>query len=432
MELMEEILYRYNPWWQGKFILRGVRKRDRIFAHLKSSIDKKEIVILTGMRRIGKTTLMRMLIKHLISEKRVKSEKIMYISLDEYIFKDKTLHEIIDTYRSIHRLSSFEEITVFLDEITFLKDYELQLKNLHDLGGVKIYASSSSAVLLKKGQAYITGRTKIIEVPPLDFSEYLDFKGIEILPGDRHLLKKYFEDFMKSGGIPDFVLTGDVSYIKQLVDDIIYKDIAAVHGIKNLSLLKDFFLLLMERAGKSVSVNKIARVLDIAPDTARRYLGLFSDTYLIHLVPRKGKLNEQLRSPKKLYAGDLGIRVQYTGFRDIGSIFENYIYFKIASRDPKFILEDGIEIDFITEDKTLIEVKYYSKMRDKQKKLYEEFSAEKKVVIDSIEKAESFFEEMKVYKKELPMAREPYTAYKASGSSAIDLGRRPCEMIIGK
>jgi predicted AAA+ superfamily ATPase len=373
-----------------------------------------------------------MLIKHLISDKKIPAERIMYISLDEYIFKDKTLHEIIDTYRSIHRLSSLENITVFLDEITFLKDYEIQLKNLHDLGGVKIYASSSSAIQLKKGQAHITGRTKIIEVPPLDFEEYLEFKGIEILPADGYLRKKYFEDFMKTGGIPDFILTGDVSYLKQLVDDIIYKDIAAVHGIKNLSLLKDFFLLLMERAGKSVSINKIARILEIAPDTARRYLALFSDTYLIYLVPRKGKLNEQLRSPKKLYAGDLGIKVQYTGFRDIGSIFENYIYFKIASQKPQFILQDGIEIDFITEDKTLIEVKYYSEMREKQKKLFEKIPANKKVIIDSIEKAESFFSAKKEGTKHMFTIKETHGKYITQSQKKVYLGRKPCEMIVNK
>ena len=215
MELLEQILYRYSPWWESKFILKGVKRREKIFTQLTKSLEIKEIVLLTGMRKIGKTTLMRMLIKHLLSEKKVSPKKILYISLDDYMFKDKSLYEIIDIYRALQMLSTKEEIIVFLDEVTFLKDYEIQLKNLHDLGSVKIYASSSSSIMLKQGQAYITGRTKIIEVPPLDFQEFLEFKGIEILHSDEHLKRKYFEYFVKFDLVR--VLQNNIAYFLNLL-----------------------------------------------------------------------------------------------------------------------------------------------------------------------------------------------------------------------
>ncbi|MCK5843484.1 MAG: ATP-binding protein, partial [Victivallales bacterium] len=260
---VRQLFHRYNPWWSGKFRLSGIIPRERILGTLKSLCSSKEIVIITGLRRIGKTTLMRMLIKHLVSERRVDPKCVFYITLDDYSLRGETLAAIIDEYRSLHKLRVSDEISLFLDEVTAMPDYEVQLKNLFDLGSVKIFASSSSASVLRSGKAHITGRHKVVEIPPLDFEEYLQFKRIVISPMDGHLRKVYFEDFLKTGGIPEYVLTGDIAYLHQLVDNVICKDIAAFHGIKSVGVLKNFFLLLMERAGKSVSVNKLARILDI-------------------------------------------------------------------------------------------------------------------------------------------------------------------------
>jgi len=392
-----------------------------MFKKLVDALSSKDIVLLTGLRRIGKTTLMRLLIQYLIEQGKFAPERIFYLSLDEYSIRGRSLSQLIDEYRAVHKLKSSAEICLFLDEITVLPDYEIQLKNIYDLGGVKIYASSSSASLLRQGKAYITGRKRVIEVPPLDFEEYLEFKKISISPLDAHLKKRYFEDFMRTGGIPEFVLSGDVTYLHQLVDDIICKDIAAIHGIKNLGILKDFFMLLMERAGKSVSINKMAKILEISPDTAKRYLNLFEETYLVHLVSRHGKLNEQLRSPKKLYAADLGIRVLFTGYRDIGSLFENYVYLKIAHKEPRFILENGIEIDFFTSDSHLIEVKYYSDLRPKQQELFDKYKAKKKLVVSSVEGLTVFKEK---HSDPTYMAMEPHTQYQTCDEK-INLGRSP-------
>jgi len=426
MKKLEQLYYRYNPWWSGEFLLKGIKLRESVFQKLVDAYTSKDIVILTGLRRIGKTTLMRLMIQYLIRKQDIPGKHIFYISLDEYSIKDLTISELIDEYRSIHRLKVSDEITLFLDEITALKDYEIQLKNIYDMGGIKVYASSSSASILRRTMAHLTGRKKIIKVSPLDFEEYLQFRKIHISPMDSHLRRGYFEDFMKTGGIPEFVLSGDTAYLHQLVDDIICKDIAAVHGIKHLGTLKDFFMLLMERAGKSVSINKMAKVLEIAPDTAKRYLDLFDETYLIHLVSRHGKLNERLRSPKKLYAADLGIRVLFTGYRDVGSLFENYVYFKISHRDPRFIIRDGIEIDFFTSDRTLIEVKYYAELREKQQLFFDECEADKKLIISSVDDLKEFDEKLPDLEYQVNEARLQYGTF----DERVNLGRSPGMEII--
>ena len=127
---------------------------------------------------------------------------------------------------------------------------------------------------------------------------------------------------MKTGGVPEYVLKQDPEYLKELVDNIINKDIANFYKVKNTGILKDLFLLLMERSGKQVSINKLSKILGTTPDSVKRYLDMFSETYLIYLVPRCGKTNERILSPKKVCCADLGIRNLFTGFKDIGSIFE--------------------------------------------------------------------------------------------------------------
>jgi hypothetical protein len=296
----------------------------------------------------------------------------------------------VEEYRKIHKLKFEEKIYIFLDEVAYKDSFEQQLKNIHDSQNVKIYASSSSASILKSKKPYLTGRHVTIEVMPLDFTEYLTFKNIVIRRADAHLKDKYFEDYLLCGGMPEYVLRGQDDYLKELVDDIIFKDIASFYNIKKPQILKDFFLLLMERAGKAVSVNKVANILGISVDTAKRYLQMFADTYLIYLVGRYGKTNAKILAPKKVYAADLGVRNLFTGFRDKGSLFENYVYLKIKDKNPCYVYEGGNEIDFLTTNGDLLEVKYHSEFNEKQKRLFDGFKAGSKVVIKNISDLEKY------------------------------------------
>jgi len=382
---MEEILYRYNPWWEKDFSLSDVIPRNSFLEKMKASLEEKDIVFLIGLRRVGKTTLLKSLIAWLIQDHGVDPGRIFYISLDDYTLSSHSILELVETFRKIHKIRFEEKLYLFFDEVTYQKDFEIQLKNLYDQQQVKVYTSASSASLLKRGKPFLTGRSSVLEILPLDFEEYLLFKKIIVMKSDQHLLAGYFEVFLQTGGIPEFVLRGDLEYLKELVDDIILKDIAVAHGIRQPQVLKNFFLLLMERSGKQFSINKMARILGISPDTAKRYLEMFQDSYLIYLIPRFGKTNERLLSPKKIYAADLGIRTLFTGFRDKGSLFENYVYLKLRDRNPSYVFEDSTEIDFLTSEKTLIEVKYGQEMTVKQQLLFEKSKAKKKLIIRGYE-----------------------------------------------
>ena len=374
---MEQILYKLNPWWEVEFHTKSI-PRPKYRNKLSRFLPLRDIVLLTGLRRVGKTTIIKQLVEELLQE--VKPELIFYVSLDAYGLEKHSIHEIVTRYRTIHRLGLDQKIYVFLDEIAFKEDFQRELKDFYDNENMKICASASSASILRDKKAYLTGRTRTIEILPLDFEEFLVFRNAKIKTADAYLLENYFMEYMQTGGLPEYVLTGDIVYLSELVDSILYKDIIAFHNIKDPAIVKDFFRLLMERAGKIITLNKMAKILGISLDTVRRYMEYFKETYMVYTVERCGKLNQRLRTGKKLYAGDVSLRNMATGFRDRGAVFENMVYLKIKQHNPCYIYEDGNEIDFFFKD-TLMEVKFREKLKDKQLRLFEKIPAKEKIIV---------------------------------------------------
>jgi predicted AAA+ superfamily ATPase len=274
-----------------------------------------------------------------------------------------------------------KQIYIFLDEVAHKERFHQQLKNLYDKQNVKIYASSSSTSVLKDQKAYLTGREFIVEVMPLDFEEYLAFKNTTLKKRDMQLAETYFQDFLQTGGIPEYVLYPDREYLLNLVDDIIHKDIIAHHKIKNQKVIKDLFKIVMTNVGNPVSIYKISNTLKISHETASRYLQYLEDTYLIYLVPRYGSTNQQISSPRKVYAGDIGIRNLFTGFIKKGRAFENYVFLRIKNFHPLYVYENQLELDFYLDNSVLVEVKYGEEIKEKQEKMFNAFEAEHKMVV---------------------------------------------------
>ncbi|MBC8525560.1 MAG: ATP-binding protein [Candidatus Cloacimonetes bacterium] len=379
--MLKEILFRFNPWWEGEFTTELI-PRPLYSQQLLNSLSHKTIELITGLRRVGKTALMKLVIKELLSQ--CESNRIFYISLDAYGLESYSIHDIIEEVRKIHKHSRNTTLYLFLDEVIEKTSYQQELKNFYDNENVKVFASASKAGLLKDQRALLTGRTRLHEILPLKFDEFLRFKNITIKKSESYLIDQYFEEYMRIGGMPEYVLSGDIVYLHELCDNLLYKDIIAAYGVKDAPLIRDYFKLLMERAGKQASVTKMAKVLGISPDTSRRYFGYFQNSYIIHTIERCGKLNERIRSGKKVYAGDLGMRNMITGFRDKGAVFENLTFFEIKRFSPCYIYQNGIEIDFKT-NHFLLEVKFNSEMTEKQKHLFEQIPSEKKIVIDTID-----------------------------------------------
>jgi hypothetical protein len=384
---MKKQLFRNNPWWDEE-AKKDYVERPGVWKKIEKNLPYKDVCILLGLRRVGKTTILKQTINKLI-EQGIPANTILFFYGDDYDLQKHTFSEIIDEARKIHRHPFSTKLYVFIDEVTYQPNFELQLKNLYDSQNLKLFISSSSASLLKRGQPHLTGRNHVIDVLPLEFSEYLRFRNIEIKPSDEHLTGEYFKQYLEDGGMPEYVLRRDPAYLQQVADDIIYKDILSKQPTRDIMMLKDYFLLLMERAGKQLSINKIAKVLNISTQTASKYYYLFADNYLIHTVVKWGKTNERIKAVKKIYAPDLGIRNRFTGFRDYGALFENYVFLKIKHRNPCYVKVNGIELDFMLDDKTLVEAKYHPhELLKAQQKLFDNIDAKTKHIVRSYEEVE--------------------------------------------
>ena len=376
MEIEAE-LFKQNPWWEGKFKEES-HAREKYLSQIFKNIKSKEIIILTGLRRVGKTTIIMQAIKKLLKEN--KPEDIFFVSLDAFNLLEFSIHQLIEEYRKIHKKSSSGFFYLFLDEVSSREDFEHELKSIYDNEKIKVLCSSSIATLLRDKKASLTGRTRTIEIMPLDFQEFLQFKEAEISKSDIAKLESYFKDYLKIGGMPSYVLTEDKNYLNELIENIIYKDIIAYHKITAEKTIKELFVLLCQRVGKPMSYNKIADILKISVDSAKRYVGYFEKAYLFYIVDRYAKsYNEKVTSPKKIYAGDIGIKNIITGLKDLGASFENLVFLKIKSENPAYYLENSTEIDFITKD-TLIEAKYNRELEKKQKELFDSVKIKNKII----------------------------------------------------
>ena len=365
---IESELFKQNPWWESSF--KDVSyPREKYIKQILDNLDSKEIIIITGIRRVGKTTIIKQTINKLLTSK-IKPEEIFFISLDLFNLLEFSISQLIEEYRKIHKKGHSDFFYLFLDEVSSRDNFEQELKSIYDNENIKVICSSSIATLMRDKKAKLTGRTKTIEIMPLDFREFLIFKEANILKSDKAKLESYFNDYLRIGGIPHYVLTEDKSYLNELVESIIYKDIIAYHKITAEKVIKEMFILLCQRVGKPISYNKLSGILNISVDSVKRYIGYFEKAYLFYIINRYSKsVNESITSPKKVYIGDIGIKNSITGFKDLGASYENLVFLNIKDKHPSYYMDNSIEIDFITED-SLIEAKYKQELTKNQKELF--------------------------------------------------------------
>ena len=384
---MKEILLLFNSHWKDNFLKTELKVRKRYHNKIIEKLNFREIIFLTGIRRIGKTTLIKQTINYLIQEKKVESKKILFVSCDNLLFSNNTIFDIIDEYRKLYEIRIDEEFYLFIDDITYLDNFNQQLKNLYDSWNVKIVCSSSNASYLNDEKAYLTGRTTTIEVYPLTFDEYLEFKELSIHKFDTTLNTKYFEDYLKNGGIPQYVIEENPQYLVDIINSIIEKDVIAYYNIQDEKTIKKLFRLICQRIGKPTSYNKLANILNIKPETVKKYVTYLEKTFLIFPCERYSKsVNENITSPKKFYIIDTGLKNLVSSFEK-GSSFENLVFIELYKYRRPFLfinyyLKDGIEIDFIIKDTILVESKYLnSECSEKQEELFRDIKVKKKVIV---------------------------------------------------
>lgn len=354
---MEQILTIFNPWWEGPFKSEGIL-RERYLSQLERKENTKDVVFVTGLRRVGKTTLVRQHIESMIRRGR-DPRRILYFSMDHPALVKESILDILDSYRRIHGLKHDDRFVAVIDEVHLREGFERELKSVYDLGRVKVFATGSSSLFMVQQGAFLTGRQTFIEVMPFSFPEYLELKRLKARPSDAHLMVRYAEDYVRSGGLPEYLITGDPGYLVTLMDSIIYKDIAARLGVRNVQALRELLLVVAQSTGSKLSPRRIARIIGVSHETVREHLASFEETNLIHMVRMKGKVSESMAAPRKVYLSDTGIVHVLSPTVNLGSLVENCVFntLRAGSKDITYGLVRGREVDFIIPG-ACYEVKY--------------------------------------------------------------------------
>ena len=164
---MQNILNQMNEWWKNQPIDAKIN-RPKYLKIFKENADNKEILLLMGSRRVGKTTIMKQWINFLLKNNKIKPQQILYVLLDHPELKKYSLIQILDTYLKMHGLSTKEPIYVFFDEIQYRKNWDQEIKAIYEIYKIKLILSGSSISLLSRQKNYLTGRYLKYIVNPLD------------------------------------------------------------------------------------------------------------------------------------------------------------------------------------------------------------------------------------------------------------------------
>jgi predicted AAA+ superfamily ATPase len=305
MASVSEMLVEFNPWWKETFVLE-FRPR-KIYLEIRKFHSLPQIAALTGLRRVGKSTLLKKIVQDEIAGGR-DPKSIMYFSFDE--FKDTEPSEILKTYNELTGKEASKEKTLLLfDEIQKADNWENKIKTVYDLckGKAKIYISGSESLFVKnKSKETLAGRIFYFKVETLSFKEYLDFrqKKFEPIALYQKELFKEFREFIKSQGFPELVGITDRQVIQKylqegIVEKIIYKDIPTLFSVKDTAVLESLLKILMEEPGQMIDMQTLAVQFRTTRQTISAYFSLLEQAFLIRKLynysPNKRKVERKLK-----------------------------------------------------------------------------------------------------------------------------------------
>lgn len=347
-------------------------KRD-ILPDLETHLPNKQVTVLTGMRRTGKTTLL----KHLMAISEIKQKLFFDLERIDYreLFAEKNYETIV--YALTQRGIDFsEKILLGIDEIQLAPNLPSVVKYLYDHYDIKFILTGSSSYYLKNHfEESLAGRKKIFEIYPLSFGELLTFKEvpqqlvkqnfteIPFVQAEYERLKHYYEEFIEFGGFPEVVLSAKINDKRDFVADIlssyINHDIASVMDFKKSEEAYKLIKLLAVRVGAKVEISKISMLTGMSRHAVENYLSLFEQSYLLRTIPvLANSPDREIVKARKMYFLDNGIAALSAELGS-GARFENAVFnqLKHYGELAYYALKTGNEIDFVLEKSMAFEVK---------------------------------------------------------------------------
>lgn len=340
---------------------------------IRKNLENDEAIIITGMRRVGKTSLLKKIFDAL------PENKIWFNfenPLDIKYFEGIDYNDVYSNVANKGDLDKNKRIYVFIDEVQHYPEISKIVKYLIDYYKIKFVLTGSASYYLKNlFPESLSGRKIIFELYPLDFEEFLIFKGEDIgkyrKTKNRKIINqldyesynKYYDEFIEWGGFPAVVLSDGISRKEQMLKDIFssyyQNEIIGLSDYRKNEKIRDLILLLASRVGSQLDLVKLSQELGINRTTVYSYLSFLQATYFIHLLaPFSKSIDRKVSGSQKVYFCDNGILKTIANFNS-GQLLENAVYNQLKTKGSLtyFRKPSGAEIDFVLDKKIAYEVK---------------------------------------------------------------------------
>lgn len=356
-----EILIDWNFWVKEQFT--GVSRKE-LLLEIERKSGSKEIMVITGARRTGKSTIILQYLKSRI-DAGVPKENILIINFEDPRFRNldlELMNRIYELYLTEIEIGSGEQYVV-LDEVQVIDGWEKFARYLHENRRVNVFVTGSSSKLLNSEYSTVlAGRHIDTEVYPLSFKEYLGFKRIQVrtdldVMAQRHSVKRELKEYIRTGGFPKVTLEDEDRNKKELLHtyyrDILIKDVIVRYNIKDIQKLEELAKYYLTNISSLNSYNKVKNVFGMSLDTVERYSSYLESTYMLFFIKKFSySLKTQVLNPRKVYALDTGLRntVSFSFSEDYGRLVENVVFLHLRRKFPDIYYwksEDQKEVDFI-------------------------------------------------------------------------------------
>lgn len=319
--------------------------------------DTEEVVVISGIRRCGKSTLLNQIRRGL-------SENDYYLNFDDERligFKVEHFQILFETFVELFG----QQKTFYFDEIQNVWGWERFVRRLRDQGNKVFITGSNASMLSRELGTHLTGRYMSMELFPFSFKEYLQFKNITYGSREMHStrqrseIQKHFQEYLHTGGIPLYVRDQNDEYLKSLYNSILYRDVLVRNRLTNEKEMLELVHFLSSNVAKLSSNNSLAKVIRVKnASTIRNYLDFLQNTYLLFQVYKYDvSLKKQLQNQKKTYFIDNGL-VKKLGFMfsdNLGRLLENLVFIELIRRRKQvYYYKQKYECDFVVKDGTRI------------------------------------------------------------------------------
>lgn len=366
----------------------------KLYQKILDRIESAEAIVVTGMRRVGKTVLLRQLYDAVPSQNKIFLD--LENPVNQKYFEEKN-YESIRYEFEVLGINSTKRAYIFLDEIQFVRNVPSVVKYLMDHYPYKFFLTGSASFYLKNlFSESLAGRKILYELFPLDFEEFLQLKGQAfVIPRGKtneslyRTFIPFYREYLEYGGFPGVVGKPTAAEKKEALEEIFTsyfnKEVLGIGEFRNNAVVRDLILLLAARVGSKIDVQKLAAELGTTRITIGEYLSFLEGTYFLTLLaPHSTNRDTEIRGAKKVYLCDTGL-ANILGKREFGAVFENMVFHQLRPRgEAKYYQRKSmVEVDFVVNGTEAWEVKTKAGRQDvvRIKRLCKEFGLKKNHVV---------------------------------------------------